>query len=277
VTGTPQESLEEIEVGLLLEAVFRYYGYDFRDYAPGSLRRRVRYYMGECGLHTISALQDRLLHDPDCLGRFLLALSVNVTSLFRDPAFFLALRNRVVPLLRSCPHVRVWVAGCSTGEEAYSLAVLLEEEGLYAQSRIYATDFNETVLGRADEGSYPLASMAENGANYLAAGGKGSLDDFYAARHNHAVFHARLRKNILFAQHNLVTDGSFNEFHLILMRNLLIYFNRTLQDRVHRLVYESLPPGGVLGLGIKELLRCSPHENEYEELDSVMKLYRKVR
>jgi chemotaxis protein methyltransferase CheR len=268
---------EDVEIQLLLEAIFRCYGFDFRQYAPGSLKRRIWYSAREQGAATISGLQEKVIHDPNCMERLLLALSISVTAMFRDPGFYLAFRNRVAPWLRDQPMVRIWHAGCSTGEEAYSMAILLREEGLYERSRIYATDMSEVVLSKAQEGIFPVASMREHTTNYLKAGGKGSFAEFYTARYDHAILHADLRRNILFARHNLVTDASFNEFHVILCRNVLIYFNRSLQAHVHRLFYESLQLSGVLGLGMKEALMFSPHEADYEELDGPARLYRKVR
>ena len=269
-----QPTLEDIEVGLLLEGIYRHYGYDFRDYALSSLRRRVRHVVREEGLTTVSGLQEKVLHDPRCLQRFVLALSVNVTSMFRDPGFYKALRERVVPLLRTYPKVRIWHAGCSTGEEAYSFAIVLEEEGLYDRSQIYATDMNETVLKAAAAGELPLRGMRENTANYIRSGGRRAFASFYTAVDDRAVLHPSLRRNIVFAQHNLVSDRSFNEFNVVLCRNVLIYFNRTLQDRVHRLFYQSLVRFGFLALGAKETVQFSPHQASYEELGE--RIYRKV-
>ena len=267
-------TVEDIEVGLLLDGVHRQYGYDFREYAMSSVRRRVRHLVREEGLTTVSGLQERVLHDPQCLQRFLLALSVNVTSMFRDPAFYKALRSRVVPLLRTYPKVRIWHAGCATGEEAYSFAILLEEEGLYDRCHIYATDMSEPVLKMAAAGEVPLRGMRENTANYIRSGGRRAFASFYAAVGDRAVLHPSLRRNIVFAQHNLVTDGSFNEFNVVLCRNVLIYFNRDLQDRVHRLFYQSLVRLGFLALGSKETVRFSAHQTAYEDLGE--RIYRKV-
>jgi chemotaxis protein methyltransferase CheR len=268
---------EDVEIQSLLEGVFRCYGFDFREYSPGSLKRRLWYSAHEQGVASISGLQEKVLDDPSCMDRLLLALSIGVTAMFRDPCFYLAFRNTVVPWLRDQPFLRIWHAGCSTGEEAYSMAILLKEEGLYEKSRIYATDMSEVVLSKAQEGIFPLASMREHSTNYLKAGGQGSFADFYAARYDHAILHADLRRNILFARHNLVTDASFNEFHVILCRNVMIYFNRSLQARVHELFHESLQVSGWLGLGTKESLMFSPYEADYEELDGTTRLYRKVR
>jgi chemotaxis protein methyltransferase CheR len=271
-----RDDLEEIELALLLEGVFRKYGFDFREYAPASLRRRVWRRVYAEGLSTISALQDKLLHDQTCMERLLLDLSINVTAMFRDPSFYSSFRSKVVPLLRTYPFTRVWVAGCSTGEEVYSLAILLREEELYDRTRIYATDINESVLERARTGVFPLEKMREYTQNYIKAGGNRAFSEYYLAKYDGAQFQRSLIENVVFAQHNLVSDGSFNEFNVIVCRNVMIYFDRTLQDRVHRLFYESLMTFGVLGLGHKESVRFSPHAGHFEELDPNEKLYRKV-
>ncbi|MBA2503930.1 MAG: protein-glutamate O-methyltransferase CheR [Pyrinomonadaceae bacterium] len=271
------EGLEDIEIALLLDGVYRYYGADFREYAPASLRRRVREAVQREGVESVSALQAKLLHDTSCLERFLALLSINVTSMFRDPAFYLAFRTKVVPLLRTYPFVRLWHAGCSTGEEVYSMAILLHEEGLYPRCRVYATDMNPVVLRRAREGIFPLASMQEYTVNYMRAGGKRFFSDYYTAQYDHVIFNPALKANLLFSEHNLVTDGSFNEFHVVLCRNVMIYFNKTLQKRVHNLIYESLVMFGVFGVGNKESLRFTPREKNYDVLDAGNRLYRKVR
>jgi chemotaxis protein methyltransferase CheR len=267
---------EELELRLLLEAVFELYGFDFRAYAPSSLRRRVRHLMRDEGLATISALQERVLHDPRALPRLVNGLSVSVTSMYRDPGFFIAFRQQVAPVLRTYPLLRIWHAGCSSGEEVYSLAILLVEEGLYDRCRIYATDMNEDALQRAASGVFPLAAMREHTARYQAAGGRRSFSEYYAVRNRDVAFDRRLRRHVIFAQHNLVTDRSFNEFNVILCRNVLIYFSRPLQERVHRLLYESLGRLGFLGLGSKETVQFTPYERRYHAFDPVHKLYRKV-
>jgi chemotaxis protein methyltransferase CheR len=268
------EGLEDLEIRLLLEGVWSCYGYDFRDYALTSIRRRVRFFMEEEGLSTVTSVQDRVLHDPLSLRRFLRALSVNVTAMFRDPSFYRALREVVVPVMRTYPAVRIWHAGCATGEEVYSVAILLREEGLYDRCRLYATDINDAVLRQAQRGELPLSSMRENTRHYIEAGGGHGFARWYKTRDGRAVLDPELRRNIVFAQHNLATDGSFNDFHLVVCRNVLIYFNRGLQDRVHRLLYDSLVRFGFLGLGLKETTRFTPHEAHYEELPE--RLYRKV-
>jgi chemotaxis protein methyltransferase CheR len=271
-----RDDLEEIELSLLLEGIFRQYGFDFREYAPASLRRRVWRRAHAERLSTISALQDRLLHDPACMERLLLDLSINVTAMFRDPGFYSAFRRKVVPMLHTYPFTRIWVAGCSTGEEVYSLAILLQEEGLYDRTRIYATDINEAVLERARGGVFPLDKMREYTQNYINAGGSRAFSEYYLAKYDGAQFQRTLIDNVVFAQHNLVSDGSFNEFNVIVCRNVMIYFDRRLQERVHSLFYESLVTFGVLGLGHRESIRQSPYEDRYEELDPTEKLYRKV-
>lgn len=273
----PDPELEAVETDLLVQAVYRRYGFDFRDYAPASLRRRIRNAVEAEKLPSVSALQERVLRDPACLERLLLALSVNVTSLFRDPAFYRVFREKAVPLLRTYPFLRLWCAGCSTGEEVYSLAILLDEEGLYERSRIYATDMNQAVLDRARAGIFPLSQMQEYTRNYLQAGGKREFSEYYTASHDHAILRPSLRQKMVFAQHNLVTDSSFNEFQAVLCRNVLIYFNRTLQNRVHGLIFESLCWFGMVGLGSKETVRFTCHEKDYEALDPEERLYRRVR
>ncbi|MFY9577744.1 MAG: protein-glutamate O-methyltransferase CheR [Gaiellaceae bacterium] len=270
------EELEDLELRLLLEGVFRRYGFDFREYAPASLRRRVWRRVHAEGLGTISGLTERLLHDEATMERLLLDLSVNVTAMFRDPTFYVAFRQKVVPVLRTHPFTRIWVAGCSTGEEVYSLAILLQEEGVYERARIYATDINESVLDRARGGVFPLEKMREYTQNYIRAGGTRAFSEYYVAAYDGAQFQRPLIENVVFAQHNLVSDRSFNEFHVIVCRNVMIYFEKKLQDHVHRLFYESLPTFGILALGHKESIRFSPFEDRYEELDGGEKMYRKV-
>jgi chemotaxis protein methyltransferase CheR len=271
-----ERDLEQLEIELLLEGIHRRYGFDFREYAPASLRRRLKRRMDGEKVETVSALQDLILHDPAVMERLLLDLSVNVTAMFRDPGFFLSFRDRVVPLLRTYPFSRLWVAGCSTGEEVYSLAIVLAEEGLADRVRIYATDINEAVLDRAKQGVFPLEKMQEYTQNYIRAGGRRSFSEYYVARYDGALFARELVDGVVFAQHNLAMDAVFNEFHVISCRNVLIYFAQPLQEHVHGLFYESLAMFGVLALGQKETIRFSPHERCFEELDPVERLYKKV-
>lgn len=272
----PHESVEDLELALLLEGVYRRYGYDFREYAPSSLKRRVLRRVLEEGVATISALQDRVLHDADALERLVLDLSINVTSMFRDPSFFRALREKVVPVLRTYPFVRVWNPGCSTGEETYSLSILFREEGLADRVRIYATDINDVVVQQAREGFFPLDKMREYTEQYIAGGGTAAFSDYYKVFGGKVRFDPSLVDNVVFAQHNLVSDAAFNEFHLIVCRNVMIYFDRALQDRVHDLFFNSLVRFGVLALGHKESIRFTAHADAYDELDAAEKLYRRV-
>jgi chemotaxis protein methyltransferase CheR len=271
------DAVEALELDLLLEAVFRYYGYDFRDYARTSMRRRIANIMRAEGVQTISALQDRVLHRRETWERFLNGISVNVSAIFRDPHFFLAFRRHAVPLLRTYPFIRIWQAGCSLGEEAYSLAILLEEEGLYERARIYATDINENTLRQAREGIYPADVMQRYTQNYIQAGGTRSFSEYYTARYDFAILRPTLQRNIVFSQHNLVSDGPFNEFNVVLCRNVMIYFNRALQERTHALILNSLAMFGILGLGARETLRFIPQERHYEPLELGERLYRRIR
>lgn len=272
----PTQSLEEIELNLLLEGIYRHYGFDFRNYALSSLRRRIWNIMKSESVPSISLLQDRILHDPTCLERFLYSLSVNVSAMFRDPHFYSVFRKEVVPLLRTYPFIRIWQAGVSMGEEVYSLAILLHEEGIYERCRIYATDINDPVLKKAKDGIYPIELMQTYTSNYIRAGGMRSFSDYYTAAYDRVILKSNLRDNVVFAQHNLATDASFNEFHVILCRNVMIYFNTELQAHVHRLLHDSLVMLGVLGLGARETMRFSPHESSYDEIESEARLYRRI-
>jgi chemotaxis protein methyltransferase CheR len=271
------QKLEDIELQLLLEGLYQYYGFDFRNYAWASLKRRVHKILEDEALTHISALQEQVLHDPECLKRFLLGITVNVTSMFRDPTFFFAFRQRVAPLLHTYPYIRIWHAGCSEGQEVYSMAILLQEEGLYDRCRIYATDTNETALHRAKQGIYPLKLMQHYTQLYLQSGGKRSFSEYYTAAYDSAIFRASLQDNVVFSQHNLATDHSFNEFNIILCRNVLIYFNPLLQERVHQLFHESLGRFGILALGRQESLRLSPYAQDYELIEKSEKIYRRLR
>ena len=268
--------LEQLEIELLLEAVHRRYGFDFRQYAQASLKRRLYRRLDVEGLATLSQLQDKLLHEPACMERLLLDLSINVTSMFRDPSFYVAFREKVVPALHTYPFTRIWCAGCSTGEEVYSLAILLQEEGLYDHCRIYATDINENVLATAREGVFPLDKMQQYTQNYVRAGGKRDFSEYYLAAYDGARFSRTLAENVVFAQHNLAMDRGFNEFTVILCRNVMIYFDRELQDRVHTLFHDSLENFGILALGHKESINFTVAASRYEALDADERIYRKV-
>src|SRR6266516_1374195 len=266
--------LEAIEIQLLAEGIYQHYGFDFRDYSQPSLKRRIFKRVYAEGLSTVSGLLEKVLHDPACMERLLLDLSINTTAMFRDPTFYLAFREKVVPLLRTYPFVRIWHAGCSTGEEVYSMSILLHEEKLLDRCRIYATDINEAVLQRAKDGIFPLNTMQENTSNYIAAGGMGTFSEYYTARYDYAIFRPSLRENVVFAQHNLVTDSSFNHFNVVCCRNVLIYFNNALQERVHGLFLDSMEMFGILGLGTKETIRYSSVAADYEEVVVEERLYR---
>ncbi|MFJ7977967.1 CheR family methyltransferase [Peribacillus sp. NPDC096379] len=269
--------LEEIEIDLLLEGIYRYYGFDFRNYTLPFLNRRIWNRIREEKIASISGLQEKIFHDPFVMNRLLDDFSINVTEMFRDPSFFLSFRKKVVPFLRDYPYIRIWHAGCSTGEEVYSMAILLHEEGLYEKTRIYATDMNENVLDVGKEGKFPLHKMQLYTKNYLASGGTKAFSEYYKVQHENAIFHSYLTKNVVFAQHNLVTDRSFNEFHVIICRNVMIYFDKVLQKRVYNLLHESLGLSGILGLGSKEAIKFTSIANYYEEIDTLEKLYRRIQ
>ena len=271
------EFLERIEINLLLEGIYRYYGFDFRNYVFSSITRRIWYRIRAERLNSVSSLQEKVLHDPCMMERLLTDFSIHISEMFRDPPFFKSFRQNVVPILKELPFVRIWHAGCSTGEEVYSMAILLHEEGLSHKTRIYATDMNDDLLKKAKEGVYPLDKMREYKDNYQLSGGIQELADYFEVRHDRAVFQPFLRKNLVFAQHNLATDHSFNEFHVIICRNVMIYFDKVLQDRVHGLFHESLCTSGILGLGHKEDIAFNKHSHCYEAFDPKQKIYRKVK
>jgi len=274
--GTFSE-LEEIEIRLLLEGIRLCYGYDFREYALSPLRRGLVTAMSRENVKTISEYQDRILHDPACMRRFLGLVGVNVTTMFRDPDLIRCLREEVVPLLRTYPSCRIWVAGCATGEEVYSLAVLLDEEGLLGRSSIYATDLNEEMLEIARVGLYPVERVRRYEESYQLAGCRGSLADHYSINGRSVMFNRDLLGSITWSRHSLVTDGSFNDFHLIICANVLIYFRESLQERAHRLFYDSLIRGGFLALGKRESLLYCPDRDHYEQVRDGVNLYRKTR
>lgn len=274
---TGQNQTEDIEIRLLLEGVFEHYGYDFREYSAASLKRRIRKFMNEERLQTISSVQEKILHDPVCMNRFLRTISVDTTMFFRDPSFYRSFREKVIPELAGLKMIRIWHAGCSTGEEVYSIAIILQEEGLLKRTRIYATDMVDAVLKQADSGIYSMGKMQDHIVNYQESGGKRSLSEYYIAKYDNVIFDGSLVKNVVWGQHNLVTDSSFNEFQVIFCRNVLIYFNMRLQNKVIALFYESLPIGGFLVLGTKESLRFSANEKDFEVFDEKARIYKRVR
>jgi chemotaxis protein methyltransferase CheR len=263
--------------GELTEAIFQQRGVDFRNYSQRSLQRRILRRVAAEKAGTVAELQARAESDPACMSRLIGSLTVHTTAIFRDPSFYSALREQVIPLLRTYPFLRFWVAGCSTGEEAYSLAILLHEEGLLGRSRIYATDLNPRVLEMARAGIYTASALRAQASNYRAAGGKGALSDYYISAAGAAILRPFLRDNLVFAAHNLAAGASFNEFHLILCRNVLIYFDRRLQDRVHALLCESLILFGHLALGDSETVRFSSIDSRYESVAPMQRIYRKIR
>jgi chemotaxis protein methyltransferase CheR len=277
MTSTAAPSTFDIELHGLLEAIYVQYHSDFRQYAQASLRRRLGQALAGLGFETLSSLQGSVLRDPRLFQRLLRYLTVGVTEMYRDPAFFRAVRNDVVPVLRTYPSIRVWVAGCSTGEEVYALTILLREEGLLDRTILYASDINPHALQSARDGIYPLDRLPQFSDSYRAGGGHASLADYYTAGYDAAVFDRTLRRNVVFADHSLATDEVFAEVHLISCRNVLIYFNRTLQDRAVGLFARSLSPRGFLGLGAKETLRFSTHASKFEVFAADAQIYRRAR
>lgn len=266
---------EEIELQLLLEAINMKYGYDFRNYSSAHMKRRIHYRMSMDGIVSITEMLHKILYDTEFFNLVLSDFSINVTEMFRDPSFYRAFRKDVIPILKTYPFIRIWHAGCSTGEEIYSMAILLKEEGLYDRSQIYATDFNKIVLQKAKEGIYNIDDIKEYTYNYQKAGGKSSFSDYYIAQYKSVIFEPSLKKKITFAEHNLVTDGVFGEMHVIICRNVMIYFNKKLQSRVIKLFSDSLSNGCFLCLGSKESIEFSNSMESLEEFVSSEKIYRK--
>lgn len=267
--------IEDIEIKLLLEAIYQRYHYDFRQYALASIKRRLRQAREQMNFRTFSAMQESLLHDPSTLQRLLGYLTVQVSEMFRDPTYFRTIREQVVPHLRTYPSLRVWVAGCSAGEELYSLAILFREEGLEKRTLFYATDINPAALDAASKGIYPLERIRTFTENHRASGGKSSLSDYYSTAYGSAVFDKSLRERVVFSDHSLVTDAEFAEMQLISCRNVLIYFNRELQDRAIGLFRNSLSRGGFLGLGSKESMRFSAHADSFADFARDEKIYQR--
>lgn len=263
-----------IEIDLILEGIYNKYGYDFRNYSKAHVKRRLLNRLSASKLNSISEMQHKVLHDPKYFEILLRDLSINVTEMFRDPGFYLALRKEVIPILKTYPFFKVWHAGCATGEEVYSFAVVLKEEGIYDRAQIYATDFNHDVLDVAKKGIYPIDRIKEYTSNYQAAGGTQSFSDYYMANYNSVIYDQSLKKNLVFAQHNLVTDSVFAEVNLIICRNVLIYFNKELQNRVINLFHDSLINGGYLGLGSKETLQFTSKATKFDIVNGNEKIYK---
>lgn len=270
------KDLDELELELLCKGIYEAYGYDFREYAQASFSRRIEQFVKSGGYRSTSHLLADVLHDKEVLGQLVTAISVTTSDMFRDPQVFQYIRKELIPYLKSFPHIRIWHAACANGEEVYSLAILLQEEEIYDRCSIYATDLNESALANVQKGIYPVSRIKDFSRNYQQAGGRGTLSDYYHARYDHAIFDRKLLKNITFANHNLTVDTVFMEAHLILCRNVMIYFNRELQNRVLSLLDSSLAGGGILCLGTKETLAMSPVESHFETLEREMKIYKKV-
>lgn len=270
-----QEELREEELGGLLESIYDRYGFDFRKYARAHIRRRLMNRLKLEQFPTFSAMQVRILTDETFMGQILSDLSITVTEMFRDPSFYASFRQHIIPILKTYPFIKIWHAGCATGEEVYSMAILLQEEGLYDRTTFYATDFNQRALDQAREAIFPNNRIKEYSANYQLAGGKLSLSEYYTSHYDHAILNQSLRKNIVWANHNLVTDSVFAEVNVILCRNVLIYFNRSLQNHVQKLFYESLMHGGFLCLGSKESLRFTDFEKLYAEVDAKQRIFKR--
>lgn len=266
----------DIEIKLLIDAIYLKYNYDFRNYSKASQKRRVEQGMQALKCNTISEMQSMVLHDPAVFMHLLQYLTIPVSEMFRDPTYFASIREHVVPFLRTYPSLKIWVAGCSTGEEAYSLAILLKEEGLLDRSIIYATDINPVSLEKAKRGVFPLEKMKSYAANYRAAGGKSIFEDYYTGAYGGALFDKALAEKITFSDHSLATDSVFSETHFISCRNVVIYFNKALQNRAYGLFHESLCRRGFLGLGHKESLDFSAYAQQFEAIVKKDKLFRKL-
>lgn len=268
---------ENLEIKLLLEAIFLKYGYDFRNYAVAHIKRRLEQRKSLSKLKSYSEMQHRIIYDENFFNYLLLDLSINVTEMFRDPWFYKDVRNTIIPHLKTYPFIKVWHAGCSAGQEVYSMGIVLEEEGMKERTQVYATDYNELILEKAKAGIYPIDVIREYTANYIQSGGRESFSDYYTADDQNVILKKSLREKVLFSSHNLVTDGVFGEMNVIFCRNVLIYFNKELQERVFQLFYESLCPGGFLCLGSKETLRFSKVAEHFEIVAEKAKIYRKKR
>lgn len=271
------EKVEDVEVQLLIEGIYQRYGYDFRDYSRAHMKRRILHRLGKENLNSVSRLQEKVLHDQAFFKSVLPEFSINVTEMFRDPEFFLFFRERVVPYLATLPQIKIWHAGCASGEEVYSMAILLKEAGLYDKAVIYGTDFNDKILKVAAEGEYPIGAMSQYTKNYMLSGGTRTLNDYYEAKYDHVLMDKSLRENVSFLNHNLVTDEVFGEMDLILCRNVLIYFNRDLQNRVLKLFEQSLSNKGILCLGTKETIDYSEVSGGFTALAPQLKVYKKKK
>ncbi|PLX04676.1 MAG: chemotaxis protein CheR [Marinilabiliales bacterium] len=267
---------EKIEADLLIEAVKRYYGYDFSNYSKAHIKRRMSVFLSKHRYESISEMQHYVLHNPNIFEDFLNNFSINVTEMFRDPGFYKDFRESVIPILKTYPYLKIWIAGCATGEEVYSFAIMLQEEGLLARSTIYATDFNSKALQKAGKAIYNIDTIKSYTSNYQKSGGKSSFSDYYMANYNSVIINKSLKENVVFAEHNLVTDGVFTEANLIVCRNVLIYFDRDLQDKVLALFNNSLIQGGYLALGTKETIQFSEINSKFSTISKENKIYKKT-
>ncbi|MEA1969293.1 MAG: protein-glutamate O-methyltransferase CheR [Thermodesulfobacteriota bacterium] len=268
---------ENLEIRLLLEAIHQKYGYNFKDYANAHTKRRLRHRLALSNMESYTQMIHRVIYDEDFFNTLLMDLSINVTEMFRDPWFYKKVREDIMPFLKTYSFIKVWHAGCSAGQEVYSISILLEEEGMKHRSQIYATDFNEFIIEKARNGIYPIDVMKSYTVNYQQSGGKKDFSDYYTADYDNVIFRQSLKEKVLFSSHNLVTDGVFGEMNLIFCRNVLIYFNRQLQNRVLKLFYDSLCPGGYLCLGSKESLKFTDMADKFESIAGREKIYRKKR
>ncbi|WBW96764.1 CheR family methyltransferase [Oceanirhabdus sp. W0125-5] len=266
---------EDIEIQLFLEGIYQKYGYDFREYSRAHIKRRLLSKKVRENFSSISEMQHRVIYDNKFFLEILSEFSINVTEMFRNPEFFLYFRKEVVPYLKSYPRIKIWHAGCSTGEEVYSMAILLKEEGLLERCQIYATDFNEKVLKKAKEGIFSMESIKDYTRNYIESGGKKDFSDYYIAKYDSAILNQSLKKHIMFNEHNLVVDQVFGVMNVIICKNVLIYFNKELQNKVLNLFDKSLLKGGILCLGSKESLKFSKTMDTFEVYDEMNRVYRK--
>ena len=270
-----QLEIENIEIDLLLDAVYKKYGYDFRNYGKAHIKRRVMHRLATSELSSISHMQHLVLRDESFFEKLLRDLSINVTEMFRDPQFYKAIRQDVIPILKTFPFIKVWHAGCSSGEEVYSMAILFQEEGILDRTQFYATDFNQVVLDIARQGIYSIDRIKEYTLNYQKSGGKKSFSEYYNANYDSVIMNMDLKKNVVFADHNLVTDSVFAEVNMVICRNVLIYFDKDLQNKVIKLFDESLVNGGVLSLGSKENLQFSSSVHRFKPINESQKIYQK--
>jgi len=270
------KELEELEIDLLLTAIERRYGYNFHNYARSSLKRRIKHCMNGGNLATITDMLSRIVHDEVFFDSFLTDMSITVTEMFRDASFYLALREHVIPLLKTYPFIKIWHAGCATGEEVYSMAILLKEAGIYERCQIYATDYNKRSLAIAEEGIYKASLVKDFTHNYHEAGGEESFSDYYSAHYESAKMDKKLKENMTFAHHNMVSDGVFGEMNMVVCRNVMIYFNKTLQSQVLNLFLDSLCHGGLLCLGSKETVEYSDVADQFGIVSKTEKIYKKA-